>query len=178
MSNEEALEILKENVKKLISVGDANEYIKKDKKDFLQKWNEVNRYYWYILQNSDGLNDTFLDAVYIVNSMEDDNPSLSEWVELIIDPKIEKKDDSKNIELEEEINELVNKIRNMTHWNPKEVDIIKIKLQDAQDELFLLEDEFEPDKYEQLNNDIDNAMYKIQKFYEMLNSPAMNALRR
>lgn len=185
MTIEKALEELKKYAKEFTEVGDAKQAIKNDKDGFLHKFIKVNQYYKYIIRNVKDVNDEFFAAVNIVGDISFNNPSLDEYVNIIIgvDSKNNQKQ-SQNIESVDTdriygiIESLVTEVKNMVYWDPNEIGDIEWQLQKYQKILMENQSSFDPNVYQSLMDDIDAALGKIGKFNDMVNSDAMESIRK
>ena len=175
MQINEALKELKKNTKDLENVGDVTQFIKNNKEEFIIRWARVNKYYCYIINNTEEMSDEWFEAVGIISDAALNNPDLDLWLEMIIDPKNEKP--RTNIQsneyidttsLSNHIDAIVNEIERIHHWDPEYVDYLANILQDDQIKLIQYRGAFEPDKYDNLMNDINASLEKIGRFNNLV----------
>lgn len=182
---EEALEKLKIYAQELTKVGDAKQAIKVNKEEFLDKWAKVNQYYKYIVKNTKGMSDEWFMAVDIITDITSDNPSLEEWIDLIIDPKHQNnKTQSYNDTIidtgaiSRSIESIVTEVKNMQLFDEDQIGDIEWQLQEYQNKLISNQGLFEPNVYQSLMDDINEALNKIDKVNNMFNSNLMEDLKR
>lgn len=184
MTVEQALKVLEQKAKIFSEIKDPKEYIKKDKKDFLNKWREVNQYYRYIISKVDYRSDEFNEAVNIIGDIAINNPSLDEWVSLFVETKTPKKEKNENdedideVSLANRIESYLLEIENMHGFDPKYAADIKYQLQKYQKVLQEKKNDFSPGLYQSLNDDINNAIGKIDKLHNLVNSEIMESVKR
>ncbi len=187
MPLEQALEELRKYAQDFASVGDAKEAIKKNKDAFLHKWIKVMQYYRYIERESKFMGEAWIDAVDILADIYCDNHSLEEWVDLIIDPKRDKQQEKAQTQEEtsfdtsvfaNEVEACVSEIMDMQGWDPDNVHDIEEELTELKDTLLAKRSSFSPTMFQSLMDDIDASLGKISKFNDMLNSEAMESIKR
>lgn len=185
MPIEQALEELRKYAQEFTRVGDAKQAIATNKDDFLYKLFKINQYYNYIVYNTKNMSDEWFTAIDIISDIVMDNPSLKEWIEQIIEPKHQKtqtqSQNSSNIDIATisgPIESLISEVNNMQHWDPDHIGDIEWQLQEYQKMLISSQSSFEPNVYQSLMKDIDAALNKIGRFYNMLNSEAMEGIKR
>ena len=172
----EVLNKLRKYAKDFELVGDANKYIKTNKEDFISKWAKLNQYYNYVLSNTEELSDEWFEAVEIINDLALANPSLDTWLEMIIDPRNEKIKTSNQVTymdtsaLSGRIENLVNEIERMQHWDQEYVEFVGWQLQECQIKLIQNQSAFETSVYHSLMNDITASLEKIGIFNNMIDS--------
>lgn len=184
MPIDQALEELKQYVQDLTSVGDAREYIKVNRQDFLNKFAKVAQYYNYIKANCKGTE--WADLVDITANIKRINPSLDRFVEIITRPQLQQTRVSQTSQrsnfdssgLTSTITSLVSEINNMRGWEPKEIEEIEWRLKKCQEQLVTNKDSFSPNVYQILSRDISATLNKINSFKNMLNSEEMRSALR
>ncbi len=177
---EKELEELRKAAKEFAMIGDAREYIKINKDDFIHKWFKVNQYFKYVINNYKDATD-FLEAYDIVSDISIDNPTLEVWVNDWIFPeeKLQKKQDSIDLaEISGPIESLVLEVSSMQYWDPKRVEDIEWELQEYRNRLMSNKEKFEPSMYQSLLDDINMSLGKIERFNGMVNSDMIDNISR
>ena len=185
MPIEQALEELKKYAKEFASVGDAKQAIKNNNEDFLHKWGKVNQYYNYVINNTACMSDEWFKAVGILSDITMDNPSLEEWVNLMINQKHEKTQTQSQGNMSVDtatisgpIESLVSEVKNMQHWDPDHIGDVEWQLQEYQKMLKSNQGSFDPNVYQSLMDDITAALDKIRSFNDLLDSEAMEGIKK
>lgn len=186
MPIDKALEELKKFAQEFTNIGDAEQAIQKNKDDFLRKWFEVNRYYKYIINNAEFRSPEWLEAIDIVGDISIDNPSLEKWVDDIFAPPkkentITQPQNNTSIDttaILNGINSIVSEINGMQQWDPDHVDDLEWKLEEYRDYLTANQSSFDQNMYQSLMNDINASLNKISRFNSMINSDAMEGIKR
>ena len=185
MPIEQALKELERYAQEFTNIGDAEQAIQTNKDAFLSKWAEVNRYFKYVVNNVEFRSPEWIEALEIVSDIADDNPSLGEWVDMIVVPKEEKtatqSHDNTSIDttvISNNIEAIISELNSMQQWNPDHIDDLEWKLQEYQDYLVSNQNAFDQNLYQSLMRDIDVALNKISKFYAMLNSETMEGIKK
>ena len=180
MPLEQAMEELKKYADELTKIGDANTVIKQDKEALIAKFAKVTQYYHYILSkaNESDAKDraTVYEAADIIADITDDNPSLEPWVNIILGLEEKKTNSNELAFLSNTITALTTEIKNMRNWDPQHVDEIKLKLEECQKLLISYQNEYDPNLYQNLMNDIELSLGKINRFNQMINSDTMTEL--
>lgn len=184
MPIDQALEELKKYAQDLASVGDAREYIKVNRQDFLNKFAKVVQYYNYIKENCKGTE--WADLVDIAANIKRINPSLDKFVEIITRPQLQQTRVSQTSQrsnfdssgLTSTITSLVSEINNMRGWEPKKIEEIEWKLNRCQEQLKINQSSFSQNVYQILLHDINGTLNKINSFKNMLNSEEMRSALR
>ena len=176
----ENIEELRKYADEFAKVGDASIAIQNDKDGFIHKWGKVMQYYRYICEHTPALSEDFLEAVDILTSIYNSNPSLKEWVNRILQPdKYKEETDSFSpSDITGMIDSYVDEINKMQHWDPDNINDIEWKLNECKKELMAHKSAFSDGSYNSLLNDINGALGKISKFYEMIKSEEMQDLLR
>ncbi len=185
MSIEQALKELERHAEEFTNIGDAEQAIQSNKDDFLRKWFEVNRYFKYIVNNVEFRSPEWVEALEIVSDIADDNPSLGEWVDMIVVPKKEKtvtqSQNNTNIDttvISNNIESVTSELNSMQQWDSAHIDDLEWKLQEYQDYLVSNQNAFDQNLYQSLMRDIQVSLNKISRFDAMLNSEAMEGIKR
>jgi len=177
MPIEQALEELKKYAKDFTAIGDAKDAIKINKDEFMHKWIKVFQYYDYVSKNANM--DQFVEAVEIVENIRYNNPSLDSWIDSILNPKQNNKNDT-NIDtsaLSNKIESYVTEINNMQYWDPNYINEIEWQLQELQKILISNQKAFDTNLYNSLLNDINSSLIKISRFNKMINSEVMESIK-
>lgn len=185
MTLEQAIIELKKYAKELTDVGDAKEFIKNNKEEFIHRWTKVLQYYNYALKKVDVSSEQFDEIVDIMNDIAVENPSLEPWVYEIQKPasevRNEQNDNKSNIKVEEIVNQanyLIELISNMQSWDTEVVTSIDSRLREYLRIITNNKEAFNEEIYENLTTNINKALSKISKFNDMLDSDAMQGIMR
>ena len=185
MPIEQALEELKKYAKEFASVGDAKQAIQNDKEDFLHRWGKVNQYYKYVINNTKSMSDDWWTAMEIITDIVEENPSLDEWAKqmTVSSPKktqtqSQNKDSIDLAAISGPIESLVSEVQSMQHWDPNHIGDVEWQLQQYRGKLLENKNSFEPNVYQSLMNGINAALDKIGRFNSMINSEAMEDIKR
>lgn len=73
---------------------------------------------------------------------------------------------------------LISEVKNMQYWDPEQIGDIEWQLKKYQDLLISHKNLFDPNVYQSLIDDINNLLDKIDRFNSMLNSEAMESIRK
>ena len=180
MSMEEALKKLEYYADILVNVGDAKIALKTNKSDFLGKLNMVGMYYRYIEEHGDLSTLVTMDGI-----MEDivfKNPSLTEWVELILEPtpvdskKNTNNKENENISLFEitgPLEFLISEVKDMQSFDPEHMENVKYELEKYKNILIANKGKFELNVYDSFISDIDASLEKIDRLNNLVNSDKM-----
>lgn len=168
MPLEEAIKQLELYAKKLEEVGDVKTFIQTNKEEFLHRYAKVSQYYHYIEKNSN-MGDLFFEAVNILSDIAINNPSLEEFIFMMIEPKKQKEainvqepiqQNDKVAELTNQIDQLI-KDMNERGYHLEELGDMEWALNTKREELINLKDSFDISEYERLLNAIDIKLKNI-----------------
>ena len=169
MSLEEALKQLEICAKQLESVGDVKTFIQDNKKEFLHRYAKVSQYYHYIEKNSKVGDSVFTEAINIVDDITKNNPSLKEFIELMISREykkdvvpVQEETITKNNKVTELTNQIETLINELNKYDLDKLDDMEWALNAKKQELIELKDEFSVDEYERLLTAIDLKLENIR----------------
>ena len=185
MPIEQALEELKKYAHEFVQVGDAEQAIKTNKDEFIHWFAKVNQYYKYIINNTTSMSDEWFMAIEIIYDVIKDNPSLEVWIDSMLTP-IEQKAQIKSqsnstidpATISGSIESLISEVNSMQYWDPDQIGDIEWQLQEYQKRLISNKSLFEPNVYQSLMDGINVALNKIGRFNKMLQSDAMEDIKR
>ncbi len=187
MEIEQLLQQLKSYENQLVQIGDVNVYRQTNNKEFLQLWTMFVKTFEKISLATKNNIDLYSEALDIITDLEFDNPSLEAFVESIFQNEMNKsKTNSQNdlgnrqfdtSSLANKIESYVSEISNLQFWNESEIGDIKWALEEYQKQLISHQQEFDPQLYSSLMNDINVSLNKIAKFNGLMESELMDSVK-
>ncbi|MFI3307259.1 MAG: hypothetical protein R3Y21_01705 [Mycoplasmatota bacterium] len=136
MELEEAFKELEIHCNNFANIGDAKELYRKDKPKFMHYYIKVLQFYSYIMKKPEATLDDFIRAVNLVGDIEINNPSLEEYISILVD--INSKSDEKPLQnskenLKGKIEETVQKLIMMDGYDTEIVEVVKFDLTSYRD---------------------------------------------
>lgn len=189
MTVEQALQELKKYVQELVAVGNVKEYIQINREDFIHRWSKVNQYYNYLINKVKNDSDEWWDIIDIMSDIPIDNPSLEEWVLLIMNSSKRQKNKANlsNVatsgeyeaeEISHQITSYVSEIKNMASLDSDYVDDMEWILQKLKEKLISHRSNFDNNTYYSLLDDLEWSLKRVGNYNTMMNSEKMESLMR
>lgn len=187
MDMDQALDELKKYAKELTNIGDANQAAKNDKDRFIHLFAKVYQYYNYIEKNAGKNMNVFMDAVDVMADIPIYNPSLQEWMDLMMGSK-KQNTNNKSVTNQNEdvdlshirgpIESILSEIKNMQGWDQDKMGDLEWELNKYRQMLVANKDLFEPSLYNTYLDEIDAALAKIGKTNKVINNDIDDIINR
>lgn len=186
MTIEQGLEKLKKTAIELSNIGDVKLYRQKNNKDFLQKWTTLRVLYQNICKHEKKVTPIWIESLNTILEIEDENPSMKEFIESLIIPKDAIKnnssqntsDDFDESALEGQIESYISQISNMQYYDPDEIEDIEWAITRCQSELAAHKDSFDSHLYTSLMDDISVALNKIAYAKNIIISQVNDSIKK
>ena len=176
MPIEEALVELEKCVTFIANIGDIKSYIDTNREDFIYIWAKVNQYYKYVIYNTDKLSEEGFRAIGLISDLVALNPSLGQWVDLMIEPKRKGQNTVTNGTkmdvngVREYVEAIAYEVKNMPQWDIERVRDVQIQLQEYQKMIMANKALFEVNIYQNIMDNISSSLDKIERYCKVIYS--------
>ena len=178
---DKALQESKKYADDFSSISDVKDYLMFHKEEFIHKWAKVNQYFAYVIKNAEYGSSQNTQAFDVLNSGVEKNPELEEWMDFMMLPLKEKKEEVANlIDIPTFISQAysyVEEVYKMHSFDTDYVGDLQWKLGEIRKTMLMYKNYFNPESFANLLEEVDTAIKKLQDEEKTISSVAQKATR-
>lgn len=184
MQVETALEELEFMVGEISNIDDFEDYIANNKEEFVYKWAKINQYYKYVIYNTDLVSDEGFMAIAIISDLAALKPSLGKWVDLMIEPKKNRKQiklcNYETVDFEgisTFVQSIEEEVRGIVQWEDDHIIDVQNQLEQCQRTVMNNKSYFDINSYQDIMDSISYSLERINRFNRMASARTRRLLR-